>query len=158
NGAKGTLLFSSSGRWAAVPLPKGDHHELLCAVPDAPGRLFTSQFFTWDGKYVGSNVLAVTIEDEGGGGPFQQLMDVKPMGASDDVSGLATNVLVVVPVYLAESDDIRVNETGLCNLKATTVTQDGPRIVAQQFNALQVYHRDDPSRRRVMLAHGQLVF
>jgi hypothetical protein len=154
--APGTLLLASAGRWAALPLPKASYQELDCNVPNYPGALFTTQFFSWDGGYVGSNVLAVTIEDPGGGGSFRQLMDVKPMAASDDVSGYASNVLVVVPVYLAESDDIQVNAEGFCNLKATTVGS-GPRIVAQQFNVLQVYHRDDPQRRRAMLAHGQLV-
>jgi hypothetical protein len=93
--APGTLVLASAGRWAALPVPKGSYHELDCNVPNYPGALFTTQFFSWDGGYVGSNVLAVTIEDPGGGGSFRQLMDVKPMAASDDNSGYASNALVV---------------------------------------------------------------
>ncbi|MFO0981580.1 MAG: hypothetical protein U1E76_07470 [Planctomycetota bacterium] len=156
-GARGGLLIASEGALTAIRIAKSDYTEVPCKVPNSPGQLFTCQFFTWDGDYVGSNVLPITVDEQGGGGPFSAIMDVKPICPADEISGYAMNALAVVPVYLAEQDDVRVDGNGFCNLKATMLTKGGPRIVAQQFNALQVHHRDDPNRRRAMLAHGMLV-
>ncbi|MFO0982837.1 MAG: hypothetical protein U1E76_14085 [Planctomycetota bacterium] len=88
---------------------------------------------------------------------FSVVVDVKPMRAEDDRSGFTRQALALVPVYLAETDDVELGEQGFCNLHASMLTSGGPRIVAQQWDALQVYHRHDPARRRAMLAHGALV-
>src|SRR5262245_51484761 len=70
---------------------------------------------------------------------FAVVMDVKPMRAEDDRSGAVRQGLALVPVYLSEADNVVTNAQGFCNLTAT-VLGGGPRIVTQQWNALQVYH------------------